>query len=81
MGLLITSLVRAQAAPCNHWTATIQNDVLGTSRVVTAHMSELQNTDRYDEVPWWVLLALLWLRARLAAGFTAASSVNMEIVG
>lgn len=82
MGLKITSLSRANASPCNHWHVTIQNDVAAQTVTVRGiSMADLQNRDRYDDGPWWVLLALLWLRARLAAGLTAASSLNVEIVG
>lgn len=82
MALKITAVNRSSPAPCDHWDVTIVNEVTSTTRQLKGiHRSELENSERYDDVPWWVLLALLWLRARLAAGFTLASSVNVEIVG
>ena len=80
--LTITAIQRVNPAPCDHWNITIQNDVIPETVVVRGlTMTELRNNERYDDVRWWVLLALLWLRARLAGGFTAAQSLNVEIVG
>lgn len=82
MGLMITAATRSRPAPCDHWTITIVNSTTGTTVTVPElHRSTLQDLERMDEAPWWIVLALLWLRGRLAAGFTLASSVNMEIVG
>lgn len=82
MALKITAVTRSHPAPCNHWNVTIQNDILATSVTLAGiYQPDLQSQDTWPDAPWWCLLALLWLRARIAAGFTIANSLNLEIVG
>lgn len=80
--LTITAITRQRPAPCDHWSVEIVNDVLPqTVTLRGVSRQDLLELLQSREQPWWVLLALLWLRARLAGGFTFAQCLNVEIVG
>jgi hypothetical protein len=82
MALKITAITRSRPSPCDHWDITVSNEVLGTTYQITGVLrADLNSKDFYSEVPWWVGLAILWLRARIVSGFTFASSINLEIIG
>lgn len=78
--LQFTSITRQHPAPCNHWTVTIQNDATAQQIVLGGLTAASLQTDRYDDRRWWVRVAMLWLKQKLAGGATPAQCVAVEIL-
>jgi hypothetical protein len=77
--LQVTTFSRQHPAPCNHWTITIQNDAT-TEQVTFTGLTTASLQQRFDDQRWWVRLAILWLKQKIAGGSTPAQCVGVEIL-
>jgi hypothetical protein len=80
MALTITALQRRSPAPCQHFVLTIDDDGVSRAVEITAELIDQVEAGNIADLPFRLVLVLLWMRWKRQHGATIASLVGQTVV-